>query len=202
MAYTSKKLIAENIRRNLREYRTLFEETAEASRLEAMQQLKPGQPVPQRGRIYGDAYRQSFTQAARVIRNKALGVLAEWSEEISSLKTDAPSEAALRAIQLFQMRDTKSMSREELAQEANALVDRYGGCYQAYRVIQDIARKEDVYIKPHPVAADVEAFETVKKGVTDFMAGVDAFGGNGPSAGKEAFFSMMLDKIMGTDAEE
>lgn len=197
MAYTNKNLISGNLKKALRTYRELYEQTAEASRQEALAKLPAGATkLPEAGRILDDAHRLSFLEQGEAIKAKALSELDEWRKSVTAAKTDAPSDEALRAIQAFKMRNPKAMTREEFSAEAQSLADRYGGCYQAYQVIHDYAAENGARIKPHALAADVESFTVVEKAVRDYINPQRDVKYGGPSAGKEDFISWCFDDLM------
>ena len=200
MAYTNKKLIAQNLKKQMHEYRALYENIAENSRQQVLAALPAGSSmVPATGVIYGDDYKHRFTERGNALKQKALDELSEWRKQVSATKTAAPSDEAVRAVQIFQQRNSKSMTREQYQAEAQELADAYGDNYLTYCAIRDIAREGGAHVNPHPLVADIEAFDAVERNVRSFFNPAESLSRGCPSSGKEALTGMVVDELMGTE---
>lgn len=200
MAYTSKKLIAQNLKKALHEYRALYENIAELSREEVMRTLPEGARKPAAGKILTEQHKQLFRDKGNELRSKALGELDEWRKEVNKAKAAAPSDEAVRAVQIFQQRDPKRMTRKEYQEEAQNIADAYGDNYLTYQALKDIAAQGGARLNPHPLVAEIENFDSVERSIKNFIdpwkTTNGTFGQDVPTAGSESFVAFFLDELM------
>ena len=205
MAYTSKKLIAENIKKRLHEYRELYENTAAISREDVIRALPAGAPKPAAGKILTAEHKQFFKEKGNELRAKTLSELDEWRKEVNKAKAAPPSDECVRAIQMFERLNPKSMTREEYQREAENINNNYGDNYLAYKALKSIAAAGGAHINPHPLVVEVENFESVERAIKSYIDPYAVTEGaheqHVPTAGGASFLGFFFDELLGVDDE-
>lgn len=145
-----------------KEFADRFRKTAEKSRLEAMEGLKPGDTVPKTGIIYGDANRRSFEEEAGKIRTRGYDVIERARAELQRQITEAPKQDAVNAVAMLAHRT--NITR----QEVENLVQVYGENYQTYQAIRDIAGKHEIFISPSGLEKGLDAINSEDRAVSNW----------------------------------
>ena len=143
------------------------------SRNEYLKTLKPGTPTPSEGKIYGDAFLRSFNERADFYRSKVDALLGGKLDEIAKVKTTAPSSDVVNLLTMLSFRDNINEN------DIDEVMQAHGDNYQAYRALQDIAKKHNVRIyQDHPLVSQEEVLKSAKKALDSFMTydGVSARG--------------------------
>ena len=205
MAYTSKKLIAQNLKKNLREYRELYENAVRDSYEATLRShVDNGSPMPAKGKIVTEQHRESFINQGRALREKTLHELDEWRKQVNKAKAAAPSDDATRAVQAFQQINPKTLTREAYQAEAQNIADQYGDNYLTYMALKGIALAGDARLDPHPLVAEIENFESIERLVSDYFnpyeaASTTLLRPSLPTAGKESFAAFFIDELMASE---
>lgn len=145
-----------------KEFADAFHQTAERSRRKAMEGLRPGDPVPPTGKIYGEADRKKFEEKAADIRSRGYALIDKAKAELQRQTTEAPSQDAVNAVAMLSHRT--NITR----QEVENLVQVYGDNYQTYQAIRDIAGKHEVFISPSGLEKGLEAINGESRAVGSF----------------------------------
>ena len=127
------------------EFADAFHQAADASRVEAIQALKPGAPAPAAGKIYGDSNRAAFEGQAAGLRGHAYSILDAAKKELSAEMSAAPNTDAVNAVAMLRLRDHLT------GEEIQSALDAYGNNYMCYQAIRDAARAHDIDVDPHPL---------------------------------------------------
>ena len=197
----NKKETANQIKAIYKEWRNTYDRMAEKSRLEEINRRPPEAMIPKTGMIYGKNNQDAFSNVTLEYKQRARAALADLRAEVEKAKTAAPSEEALRAVQAFQLRDPKGMTPDAYAQETQELINRYGENYMINQALHDMAAKEHVRVTSHPLAAEVDAFESVDNLIDQTINSFELNRNGAPSAGQDAIFGFCVDTALGLDPE-
>lgn len=132
------KAINEQLKAITAKYRTTTAEARDRSHAEYVKTLPAGQPVPEKGKIYGEAAREAFNDACRGLTSSAAEIIGQEQAAIKESMTAAPSADAVNTLQLLNMRS--NLTYDELQDVA----DRYGDNYQAGRTLVSIAHQHQI----------------------------------------------------------
>lgn len=163
-----------------KEFADRFHKAAESSRREAMEGLKPGDPVPATGRIYGEANRRFFEQEAGKIRSRGYDVIERAKAELQKQITEAPRQDAVNAVAMLAHRT--NVTRPEVEN----LLEVYGDNYQTYQAIKDIAAKHEIYVDASGLEKNFSAIDSEARAVSNWTL-TQAENGNAASDSAIAF---------------
>lgn len=163
-----------------REFADRFHKTAESSRREAMEGLKPGDPIPPTGRIYGEANRRSFENEAAKIRSRGYALIDKAKADLQRQIAEAPKQDAVNAVAMLSHRTNVTR------QEVDNLLQVYGDNYQTYQAIRDIAGKNKIYVEPSAIEKGFSAIAGESRAVGSFTL-ADAESGRVVSGSAIAF---------------
>lgn len=174
------KNYAELINSNLDEWMQSFAAVSNASRNEVLKGLKPGEAAPAEGKIYG-GYVPKWEKITTELRDKILALIEEAKAETAKEMTAAPSEEALRAVQMAtfgidpeMIKDHPERSvRERMSDKIDMLMTRYND-YLSYSALKDFAERCGVYdFRPHPVESRLDALKAVESNIVrNMVAGI------------------------------
>lgn len=175
MAFDIRKLQKE-IGELQKEFSVAFNKRAEASRVEKLQSLAPGEMVPASGKIYGEDHRKRFEEQAAEIRHKGFDLIDKARSEINRDISAAPSADAVNALSMLALRS--DVSQEEI----DALLDSYGSNYQTYKAIRDVAGKHKRHVPTHTLDQDMTALDGETRVVNSLsLTGAESGGAADPA---------------------
>lgn len=169
------------------EFRTDFRVTADKSRNERMETMRPGEPIPDRGKVYSPELRQAFSDRAIDYKNRADEILDDHLKEVHERMTEAPSTAATNTITLLSSRDNVNEN------DLNHLLEQYGSNYQVHRSLQDIAKKHGIIVPDHLLTKQEQALSDLKSNL-DHALTLDA--AEKGSEGFYAFLGTQVDQVV------
>ena len=177
----------------LDKYAQDYKNTAEASRNAFMQSAKGGYMIPAPGHIYGNDYKAQFEQRCRGYRAEAEKILDGVIEDTRAKATEAPSDEAVRVVQMLQL-------REELnADEVYNLLSVYGSNAQAYKAIASVAASKDVYVMPCPIDEELKDLEALKRDTAKTLTLANGENGHAEDGFLSFFKSASIDAVLPTD---
>lgn len=151
---TQNNVLLEGLRKELQNiYDSWFDDfqvLAAASRSEYMKGMTPGQPIPEEGKLYIDRYKEQFATQTEKVAQKALEVVTRELVKIQKEMTEAPTEEAARALQIFAIRAVDETienwtERNKYADEIDGLMNAYGSNYLTYQALKKYAEKAGVH---------------------------------------------------------
>lgn len=131
-------------------------EIAEADFNARVKNAQPGESVPDKGRIELEIYVNELRDEARDLQSQALEVLQNYRDSVTGEKGAAPSDEAVRAVQMLALRSNIERS------DIDALVARYGGNYETFKTLKDIAAQHDLRGYSHPLEEIEKSCEGVE----------------------------------------
>ena len=177
----------------LDKYAQDYKNTAEASRNAFMQSAKGGDMIPAPGHIYGNDYKAQFEQRCRGYQAEAEKILDGVIEDTRAKATEAPSDEAVRVVQMLQL-------REELnADEVYNLLSVYGSNAQAYKAIASVAASKDVYVMPCPIDEELKDLEALKRDTAKTLTLANGENGHAEDGFLSFFKSASIDAVLPTD---
>ena len=162
--YRTKKEFAGYMKALGDEYYDGYQRIVKESVKDYISRLQPGAKIPE-NRIYGKAFEDQMFARATSVRNKAAEAIADYRKQIQAKMSYAPSEEALRAVQMFAFRDPKKSTKEAFEADVEALVSKHGDNYMAYQAIKDKASEREIYLDEHPLAGEIEALDHLSRSV-------------------------------------
>ena len=171
--YRTKKEFAAYMKSLGDEYYDGYDRIMRESVKDYISKLQPGAKIPE-NRIYGKAFEDQMFARATSVRNKAAEAIADYRKQIQAKMSIAPSEEALRAVQMFAFRDPKKSTKEAFEADVEALVSKHGDNYMAYQAIKDKASEKEVYLDEHPLVGEVQALDYLSKNVEKTFSGFNA----------------------------
>lgn len=172
-----------------------YQHTAKASRDAFIHSAKGGDRIPPENKIYGKEYQESFSSAARDLRATAETILSDELSKARAATAEAPSQEAVNALSVLSMRT--HATRDDL----DALIDRYGDNYSAYRAIAEYASDHNVTRYPdHPLAEHIENLDALDGSLRRWMTLPSADAGRA-TEGYKALMDNMIDAAFPEDAE-
>lgn len=148
----------EKIKSILREILETRESYNRRSRNAYLEELKPGEPAPREGMIYGDKFKEEYRNDLRKYQQQLHEILGDAEEGLKLKSTEAPTPEAVNAITLFGMRDSVT------ADEVSSMLKRYGSNPLCYNAISQTARKSGVYgYEDNPVLARMAIIDDLSK---------------------------------------
>ena len=158
-----------------KEFISAYNSRAEASRVDKLRELKPGTPAPKTGKIYGDDHRDRFEEQAAELRARGFSAIDKAKAEIKRDMTAAPSSDAVNALAMLAYRTDVSQD------EIDALIESYGGNYQTYSAIRDIAMKHKRFVPASTLEQDLSAINAKISIVNDMsLSGAEMNGSANP----------------------
>lgn len=155
--------VKEQLREIVREFMDEYSTTCTASRNEYIKGLRPGEPTPPEGKIYGSEYQKAFDDRATIYRDKVDSILGSMLDEVLKAKTKAPDSDVANTIVLLSSRD--NVTEEDIRE----MVSAYGDNYQVYRALQDIAKKNGSILPDHPIVEKEDILSNTKRTFDNFM---------------------------------
>lgn len=173
-----------------------YTQTAEASRNAFMQSSKGGDMIPAPGRIYGNDYKAQFEERCRGYQAKAEKILDGVIADIRAKATEAPSDEAVRVVQMLQLREDLT------ADEVYNLLYVYGNNAQAYKAIASVAASKGVRVIPCPIDVELKALEDLKREILKTLTIYSAEGGHANESFMSFFKSISIDAVLPTDSNK
>lgn len=178
------------LKKLLRDAQEDFDISSRSSRERALQNLKPGQPAPGEGRIYGDD-RQKFKERTTGRRLQAMAIIDEAEKATRDRLSAPPSEEALRAVQLLQLRPHPSED------DLSSLLARYGDNCMIHAAVRDIAADKGakLFIGEHPEEVRLAQIENVRRSVGRVLTPApETEADERPSDGLLSFVALAIDE--------
>lgn len=173
----------------LDKYAQDYNQTAEASRTAFMQSAKGGDMVPIPGRIYGNDYKAQFEKRCLEYQAEARKILDDAISTILAKATEAPSEEAVRVVQMLQLRGDLT------ANEVHNLLSVYGSNAQAYKAIASVAASKDIHVMPCPIDEELKAIEALKRDIAKTLTLSSAERGHTSDGFLSFFESVSIDTV-------
>lgn len=177
----------------LDKYAQDYAHTAEASRNAFMQSAKGGDIIPVPGRIYGNDYRAQFEEQCRGYQAEAAKILDEVISATRAEATEAPSQEAVRVVQMLQLRE------ELTADEVHNLLSVYGSNAQAYKAIASVAASKGVRVMPCSIDEELKGLEALKRDMVRTLTLANADRGHATDGFIAFFKSVSIDAVLPTD---
>lgn len=140
-----------------------YANTAEASRQAFMQSAKGGDMIPEPGHIYGNEYKAQFKERCRGYQANAEKILNGIIADTRAKATEAPSDEAVRVVQMLQLRE------EVDTDEVYNLLEVYGSNAQAYKAIASVAASKGVRVRPCPIDEELKDLEALKRDMANTL---------------------------------
>lgn len=174
----------------LDKYAQDYAHTAEESRTAFMQSAKGGDRIPVPGRIYGNDYKKQFENRCQGYRAEAEKVLDSIISDTRAKATEAPSNEAVRVVQMLQLREGVA------ADEVYSLLEVYGSNAQAYKAIASVAASKGVRVMPCPIDEELKDLEALKRDTLKTLTLVSAEGGHAADSFLSFFKAVSVDKAL------
>ena len=192
----SKKEMKETLSDVLDRAKRYWDFYTEASWKKAVVSLPPGKPVPAKGVFYDDENMDRYNEKIAELRDEARAAVGKYSASISDKISKAPSEDALRAVQMFSL--TSGLSAEDYTSRINDMMEKYGDNVMTYEALRGMAEANGVRdFRLHPDVAEKEAVDRIGATVEGFFDSHTAIHGssnNKPiSEGEVAFINMAVE---------
>lgn len=155
--------LKEQLRQISKEFMDEYNIHCTTSRNAHIKNLRPGEPVPPEGKIYGAEYQKAFDERAFFYRGKIDGILDSMIDEVKKAKAKAPEADVANTIVLLSTRD--NVTDEDISD----MVSAYGDNYQVYRSLQDIAKKNGSILIDHPLVEKENTLSDIKRTFDNFM---------------------------------
>ena len=166
---TKDKLIS-IIEKNMREVKAAHDAYTNASWESKLRNLPAGAITPKKGEFYDEENKQAYNEKVRSLRHAAEAAVEEYASDISLKVSEAPSDAALRAVQMFALLDPTSTTQNDYAQRINDMMNRYGSSSITYETLRGMAVKAGIYnFKPHEEIRARQALEDIPRNVDSFF---------------------------------
>ena len=164
MAIVFKQEVIDTIEKNMKAVQTSYNELAEASWHKKIESLEPYKPTPKKGCFYDDESKTEYNNKVATYKDETLKVINDYISSVEMAASDAPSEEALRAVQMFSLVDAGSMDQETYANLIDALMNRYGSSLVTYETLRSFAQKAGIMdFKEHPELAAPQSAEEVER---------------------------------------
>lgn len=115
-----------------------YEATCTASLQAFVASSKGGDRLPAPGHIYGKEFGEQFSGRCQKYCEDAIAIIEEQAQAVRDKLADAPSDEAVRTIQLLALREDLTVD------EINNLLHKYGSNAQAYKAIVSVAASKGV----------------------------------------------------------
>lgn len=193
----------DNLKRELKkvmgELKEQYNTISEKSWNEAVSKLQPGEPVPKRGKIYGTDNIRAFNSKRNELQKKANGMIDEFIHSIKTQSAAAPSDEALRSIQMAALIDPDSVGREAYADMLDGLSLKHGDLL-SYEAIRSVAKRAGIDdFKPHQGVKALQAKHDLPRNVNHFFNNHYLTGGHndkGISDGELSLVTMGIDNLI------
>ena len=170
-----------------------YADTAEASRQAFMQSAKGGDMIPEPGHIYGNEYNAQFESRCIKYQADAAKILDSVIADTRAKVTEAPSDEAVRVVQMLQPRNELS------ADEVHYLLEVYGNNAQAYKAIASVAASKGVRVMPCPIDEELKDLEALKRDTVSTLTLANATKGHAVKSFLEFFKAVSIDKVLPID---
>lgn len=169
--------MTENINKAMDSWLDAYKRISNASRSEALNRLNPGESAPPTGKIYGD-YNKTWEKETEKYRNEIFEQLNEDKAEVMKKMTSAPSEEALRAVQMFSLRydpemiknHPESSVKENVANEIDMLMTQYGDNYATYQTLKEMADRGGIHdFRDHPIKTEMDNIQEFSESINRNM---------------------------------
>lgn len=167
-----------------------YADTAEASRQAFMHSAKGGDRIPEPGHIYGNDYKAQFESRCIKYRTDAAKILDGVIADTRAKATEAPSDEAVRVVQMLQLRE------EVAADEVYSLLEVYGSNAQAYKAIASVAASKGVRVIPCPIDEELKDLEALKRDTLKMLTLSNAEGGHASESFLSFFKAVGVDKVL------
>lgn len=152
-----------------------YKSIADQSRAEWMRTMQAGRPVPEDGRIYGEYWQNEFSEVTDKSNKKALDVIVKGLASANGIITKAPSDDAVKVVELLKMRAPGEKienqdAREAFANEIDAFMNAYPN-YSVYETLKDIADKAGIKdFKEHDAKKELEILDELERLVNRYIS--------------------------------
>lgn len=166
-----------------------YNAAAEASRVALMQSGQAGGLIPEPGHLYGNEAKAAFDAKAREYQQQADAILDTQASAIRAQIAAAPTQEAVRVVQMLQLRDELS------ADEVSELLRTYGGNAQSYKAIASVAAARKVRVPPCPLDEELKALLEFQASLRNTLTTHSAEAGHAGD-GFIAWMKMFVDKAL------
>lgn len=166
-----------------------FETSAEASRVAFMQSARGGDMIPVPGRFYSEEARDQFQERCLGYAAQAQQIIDTMTTTLRTVLAEAPSEEAVRVIQLLMLR--KDLTEEEIYN----LLEVYGDNAQAYKAIASVAAEKGLFVTPCPVDQRLKTYADLAASLEKTFTATSAEGGHA-SDGYLSMLKWMIDNVI------
>lgn len=157
-----KKELSEIITKAYKDLRETHDVIAEKSFLELVKSRRPGEYIPDRGEIHGKAWKDAFEESRHKYKSIAVDALNKYGADIEEKITIAPTEEAVRAVQMFSMKPTDKIDPNSYANEIDSLMNKYGSNYLTYETLRGLAVSHGIRdFKEHPLKTESDFTENL-----------------------------------------
>ena len=194
-----KDILKRDLKKIMGELKTQYDSIAEQSWNDAVNKLQPGEPVPKRGKIYGPDNVQVFNNKKSELQQRATRLIDDFINSIKTQSAAAPSDEALRSIQMAALIDPDSIGREAYADMLDGLTLKHGDLL-SYEAIRSVAKRAGIDdFKPHQGVKALQAKHDLPRNINNFFNSHHLSGGPNDRAiteGELSLVTMGIDQLI------
>ena len=167
---TSKAELISNIKKNMAELQKSFNATTAASWDAKVSGMQTYERLPKKGCFYDAENREKFNARCAELKAATLDQVQNFRNSIDCDVAAAPSNEAVRALQMFAMLPPETLaSTEDYARRVNALADKYGDNVMFSESLRGIAAKNGVHMEEHPAIKAFNEADSIGHIVNNFF---------------------------------
>ena len=178
-----------------KKYYEEFNSLCERSREHRLKELRPGDPAPEHGKLYGE-YKERFNDKAREYRGAAAAIFDAEKKAINKKINEAPSQEAVNVLSVLKLRDNIT------AEQINGMIDEYGDNVMFYEAARDLAKQKGLttgnVFSEHPIREQLARVEAAERSVIKSLVPMDTEKGHG-SATYQALVDSFIDAAFEPD---
>lgn len=146
----------QQLKKLLKEFQDDYTKSTYASRMEYMSNLKAGATLPAEGRIYGDTWREAFSERAKGRAAEAEKLIAAAVAEARAAAARGPSTEAVNAVHLLALNPSAN------ARDFALIMEKYGDNSQVNRTLVGLATDRKIHLpSSNPTMEKLEAMENL-----------------------------------------
>ena len=196
----TKQILLDEISKSMKAVRPAHDAALNKSFTVRVDNLRPGDPAPIRGRFYDAENKAAFNSQVDELKAQAISALRLYENDYAAELAAPPSETATRAINTFARLKPFGENDPEYKYQLDVLLKAYGSNPLAHEAIRSAARENGVKtINPHPAIKRRHALQDVEKNINTFFDNVrvpDLADRSTITEGYAAFTVGMIDDLL------
>lgn len=174
----SKAATISTVKEYMKELQKAYQATTADSWNKKVATLSPNDSVPKQGCFYDQENRDRYNAKCMELKAAALEQVQKYQDSIDTDIAQAPSEEALRALQMFSMLPPETLPNgTTYLRRINALSAKYGENALFMESLKGLAAKGGISIESHPAVRAYDDAETMKNAVSSFFENRVVFSG-------------------------